>query len=69
MPQQRVGLEMTTVFLRTDLQGNMTVWRNLPDVPEGYTRTETTNRDGEALWMQFDDIGRQVCTYLEVDLL
>lgn len=59
----------TTVFLRTDMQGNITVWRNMPDTPQGYVRTEFMNRDGERVWAQTDSRGVIVCHYIEADLL
>lgn len=56
------------VWIRTSASGDVTVWRDLPAVPGGYTRTKHENRDGELVVTQFDSRGSVTSTYIEVEV-
>lgn len=59
----------TTFFVRTAINGDITIWSKLPPVPDGYVRTENINRDGEPVWTHHNRHGEYICTYIEMDVM
>lgn len=56
------------VWLRTSAAGDVTVWRALPPLYDGYTRRKFENRDGDTVIEQLDSRGAVTSTYLEVEV-